>query len=477
MGKHLRQSARTSFRPAAGAPEEGRSGSALVVVLWCVVLLSVTVIGMLDSTRIELRIAKNHGDREQAYYLALAGIEKAKALIYKESQDRKISGSNFRSSLLDDAFSFRDFRLGRGTVKVYRPGTKDEGRHRTVYGLSDEESRINVNAASAEQLGKLQGLDPAIAAAIVDWVDSNDELTPLGAEQTTYAQRNPPYQVRNGPFETLREMLMVQGVTPELLLGEDTNANGVLDPEEQDGEATPPYDNGDSTLDRGWSEYLSLESAVRNLNARGESRVNLSSATEDELSAVDGISSEIAKAIVARRGSDAFRSLADLLEVTAVQENREQNSSDQSSRGPNSTDSSRPDQSNGAKLIDQELLKSIADELTLTSGALRKGVVNVNTATASVLYCLPGMTENLAEAIVNYRRQSGPFESIAHLLDVSGMTVDLFKQIEPRATIRSGTYRIHSEGLIPSTGARRRLHAVVRLGTFDVETLDYREDP
>ncbi len=101
----------------------------------------------------------------------------------------------------------------------------------------------------------------------------------------------------------------------------------------------------------------------------------------------------------------------------------------------------------------------------------------MNTATASVLYCLPGMTENLAEAIVNHRRQNGPFESIAHLLDVSGMTVDLFKQIEPRATIRSGTYRIHSEGLIPSTGARRRLHVVVRLGTFDVETLDYREDP
>ena len=68
------------------------------------------------------------------------------------------------------------------------------------------ESRINVNAASVEQLGKLQNLDPAIAAAIVDWVDSNDEPTPQGAEQSTYAQRNPPYQVRNGPFETLREM-------------------------------------------------------------------------------------------------------------------------------------------------------------------------------------------------------------------------------------------------------------------------------
>ena len=56
--------------------EERRSGSALVVVLWCVALLSVTVIGTLDSTRVELRIAKNHGDREQAYFLALAGIEK-----------------------------------------------------------------------------------------------------------------------------------------------------------------------------------------------------------------------------------------------------------------------------------------------------------------------------------------------------------------------------------------------------------------
>lgn len=481
---------RRRLRRRPAFPRARLSGSALVAVLWCVVLLSVTVYGMLDSTRVELRIARNHGDREQAYYLALAGVEKAKALIYSENEERKTSGLNFRSRLLNDEAAFREIRLGRGIARVYRQGTEEEGRQRIVYGLSDEESRLNVNVASAEQLGKLPNPDPAVAAAIRDWVDSDDELTPQGAEQTYYAELRPPYEVRNGPLETLREMLMIRGVTPELLLGEDTNGNGLLDPEEQDGNTTSPADNGDLVLDRGWSAYLCLESAVPNVNARGEDRVDLSSASEDQLTAVEGISSDIAKAIVARRENGSLESLADLLEVTRVEENQQQNQNQNQNQSPgqpsvnvpqsppgDTNSSNDSNQSGGEKLIGRDLLKSIADELTLTREIERAGVVNVNTATASVLYCLPGLSEDVARAIVTHRRQNGRFESIAHLLDVPGMTVDLFKQIEPRVTTRSGTYRIRSEGVVRSTGARRRLHAVVRLGTYDVETLDYREEP
>jgi len=59
------------------------AGSALVAVLWCLVLLALLTIGMLHTTRLELRLVRNHGDLMQAHYLALAGIEKAKAQIYQ----------------------------------------------------------------------------------------------------------------------------------------------------------------------------------------------------------------------------------------------------------------------------------------------------------------------------------------------------------------------------------------------------------
>ena len=42
-----------------------------------------------------------------------------------------------------------------------------------------------------------------------------------GFRSTAYASRVPPIVPRNAPFETIRELLLVLGVTPELLLGED----------------------------------------------------------------------------------------------------------------------------------------------------------------------------------------------------------------------------------------------------------------
>ena len=53
--------------------------SILVGLLWCLALLSVVVIGILHTARLDLLVVKHYGDRIQAHYLALAGIEKAKA--------------------------------------------------------------------------------------------------------------------------------------------------------------------------------------------------------------------------------------------------------------------------------------------------------------------------------------------------------------------------------------------------------------
>ena len=68
-----------------------RNGSILVGLLWCLALLSVVVIGVLHTARLDLLVVKNYGDRVQAHYLALAGIEKAKALLYQDARDRPAS--------------------------------------------------------------------------------------------------------------------------------------------------------------------------------------------------------------------------------------------------------------------------------------------------------------------------------------------------------------------------------------------------
>lgn len=460
--------------------------SVLVAVLWCLALLSLVVISVLHTARLDLLVQKNDGDLIQARYLALAGIEKAKALLYQDAIERRQTGKNHTGALYDAPESFRDVPLGRGQFRIFRRGGQDEGG-RTIYGISDEESHLNVNYASAEELGKLYGMTPDIVAAIIDWRDEDNSVTPGGAEAEYYASLQPPYQPRNGPLQTTRELLMVRGVSRELLLGKDINQNGFLDSEGYEASNSFFSDNPGSETEGGWSRIVTVDSSVRNVNAAGGDRVNVQSADESSLTSVPGISSEIAKAIVAYRGQNRLESLADLLEVTAVQ-NQSQPGSPQAAAATQASPTGSPvppagqppkappGTPSGPKVINEDLLMDIADDLTAESGEDMPGAVNINTADPAVLACLPGVDQELARAVVSYRQSSGFFPNVAWLLKVPGMTRQVFKQVAPRVTARSETFRILSEGKVGSTGARKRIQVIVHVGLHGIDTLSYRED-
>ena len=222
--------------------------SVLVALLWCLALLSVLVVGVLHRASVDLRVVKNYGDLVQAHYLALAGVEKAKALLYHDASVRKGRARNHTGDLYDAPREFKDVPLGRGQFRVFYQNRREEGGD-VRYGITDEESRLNLNDATAEELGKLEGMTPDVVAAIIDWRDADNTVTPGGAEAEYYASLHPPYLPRNGPFQTTRELLMVRGVTMDLFAGEDANQNGLLDPEEDDGNESYPPDNRDGILD------------------------------------------------------------------------------------------------------------------------------------------------------------------------------------------------------------------------------------
>src|ERR1700689_5030808 len=111
------------------------SGSILVGVLWCMVLLSLLVIGVLHTARMDLLVVKNYGDRVQAHYLALAGVERAKALIYQDVLTRQGTAKNHTGSLYNDAKDFQDVPLGRGQFQVFRRASQEEGGG-IIYGIS-----------------------------------------------------------------------------------------------------------------------------------------------------------------------------------------------------------------------------------------------------------------------------------------------------------------------------------------------------
>ncbi|MBN2490885.1 MAG: helix-hairpin-helix domain-containing protein [Planctomycetes bacterium] len=488
-----------------------RRGSVLIVVLWALVVLGAGVFSVLHAARLELRVAHNHGDRVQARYLALAGVARAVAVIHEVREDRRVRTGDAESTLLaDNPGGFRDVELGRGIYRIVRTVGPGEGAGRVVHALEDEERRLNVNVAAARELARILGLTEDVAAALVDWRDPDDELTPMGAEAAYYAALSPPYRIRNAPFETLAELLQVRGVTPASLFGEDLNGNGILDPGEDD--------NGDGYLDRGWSALLTVASAVRNDDTRGTVRVNVATADAAALAGVDGLSTDLAQAIVEARRVRSLTSLVDLLEVRRVEKVERQDPTPArrpaapatpsrapaapprapdpaapaappppAAPAPAAPDGSPPADASGGggavqyrevgePLISRELLSRVADGLTVREPVL-EGAVNINTAPAEVLACLDGMTEELAAAVVQHRQRHGAFTTIVELLDVPGFTTDVFRQVNPRIAVRSDTWRIVAEGELPSSGAFQRVVAVLRVGNRQPSTLYYREEP
>jgi competence ComEA-like helix-hairpin-helix protein len=445
------------------------NGSILVGVLWCMVLLSLLVIGVLHTARMDLLIVKNYGDRVQAHYLALAGVERAKALLFQDVLTRQGTPKNHTGTLYNDAKDFQDVSLGRGKFQVFRRGSEDEGGG-IIYGISDEESRLNLNTAAPTQFTNLAGITTDIIGAIVAWRSPaptnaavQDGTTVGGADSDYYMSLRPPYMARNGPFQTVRELLMVRGVTPELLLGNDDNQNGFLDSDDDPSDQPPPGSKPPPPPAPGWAALLTVTDTDKNVNASGKDRVNPQTADEATLSAVSGITQPIARAIVSYRGQTQLQTLDDLLSVTA--QNQNQGGANQGGSG-----------NSGSTVISQELLEQIADDLSLATGTDVQGLVNINTAGIEVLICLPGLDRPLAQAIINYRKSTGYFDNVADLLKVDGMTRAIFKLVVPLITTRSETYRIICEGKINSSGVRQRIEAIVHIARTDVQTLAYRED-
>jgi competence protein ComEA len=72
---------------------------------------------------------------------------------------------------------------------------------------------------------------------------------------------------------------------------------------------------------------------------------------------------------------------------------------------------------------------------TTGSGAGSTELININTATLDQLETLPGIGEVLAQRIVDYREENGPFGSVEDLLEVSGIGDATLADLKPQITV------------------------------------------
>ena len=422
------------------------AGAALILVLWAIAILSLVAGGLTFAIRQDLAIANIERDRMVAHWLARAGVERAIAEIMDDVDET----DTLIEAWCDNVTAMQDVELSGGRFNVMHGD--DDDIPMPLYGAADESAKLNINVATREQLLKLPDMTEPIAGAIIDWRDRDEEANDDGVERGYYGSLSHPYDIRNGPFRTVRELLLVRDVTPDLFYGEDRNGNGLLDTNEDDGDASDPPDNADGRLDRGWAAYVTVYSFSKNVNTWGQQRLNLAKASEQDLTQRLNLEDWAAKSIIKARQNKKEGHLVDLLDVRRDSSIR---------RGSTEDDYYPRSDEQKDQPVTKWIFQQIIDDLTLKDDEILYGQININTASQVVLGTLPGVTEELAEAILQRREALGRFSSIGQLLNVTGLTKQVFGQLEASVTVRSSVFRVRSEGWSASGLATATIECVL----------------
>jgi competence protein ComEA len=81
----------------------------------------------------------------------------------------------------------------------------------------------------------------------------------------------------------------------------------------------------------------------------------------------------------------------------------------------------------------QLVLPGATEDVTVTSGDTE--LININTASLEELDSLPGIGPTIAQRIIDYRTEKGPFQTIEDILNVSGIGPSTFDQIKDLITV------------------------------------------
>lgn len=193
-------------------------GVALLTALLIVAMAAIAASAISSAQFIDLRRVQNLLYADQAYEHALGVEDWGRGALLKDA--RHDQAANHHVDVLGETWS-----VALAPTEV--EGGKVQGQ------IEDLQSRFNLNnllaspgdqgGAVALQLAYLQRLlqvlelDPELAQRIADWLDADvDTRYPDGAEDLVYMRAKPGYRTGNGPMKDPSELLLVQGITPQV---------------------------------------------------------------------------------------------------------------------------------------------------------------------------------------------------------------------------------------------------------------------
>jgi general secretion pathway protein K len=207
-------------RRHSNAPQT-RGGFALIIVMIIIFSLAVLAGGFAFSMKVEARLAANNNSEGEIQWLGRSGVELARFVLSESFRQPKPAALNqiwaggpgdlteTNGPLL--AINLASVKLGDGVIAIH---------------IEDQERRANINRVDRQTFERalaIIGLNtvntPVLLDSLEDWLDRDDNLHLSGTESDYYLNQDPPYYAKNGPIDDITELLLVNGITPELFWG------------------------------------------------------------------------------------------------------------------------------------------------------------------------------------------------------------------------------------------------------------------
>jgi hypothetical protein len=482
------------------AADHTRHGVVLIVVLVLVMMVALAGFGFLSAMSTEYEAARLNGSMRQAQQTLASAESTLLWFAALSERERRLLGGTYHNPAMFRGHLVEPLKEpGTGTAStplsttpfIEEPMSTDSAfvddrwRFSVVsldqtpeqnsvlrFGLQNESSKLNLNTlmkweqaspgAGRTSLMQLPGMTEAMADAILDWLDADDQTREFGAETEYYQTLDRPYQATNAVPKQLSELLFVKGVTRSLLMGISPGSDAA----NQSSQAmTPSIDaNGDlasntaSTIGAGWIQHLTVHSAERNQNRRGQPRISLNSTSltelEQQLSAVlpenmtryillarvygltlsaepvSGAEPSAAPYTSSMVAAFPIALLADLMNSTIRVS---------SATGPIVVQS--PLQSSSPEFA--TLAASLFDSTTVNPEFVVSGRINLQTASETALRTIPELTPEIVTQIITQRATLDPAETgtVAWLLSRNVLNPVLFRRVFPELTMGGDVFQ------------------------------------
>ena len=246
-------------------------GVVLVALLWVLAALSLLALNFAASVRTEASLAQSAGEAERDYFFARGGLEEVIYLLaFPEKDPEK------QSRLFPYAGGMNHYWLYQGDLVCH-------------VALQDEAGKLDLNHCSEGSLERLlgvlgvneyQALD--VATRVVEW------RKPASLSQADrQGSSSESYNVNHRDFNSVEELLMIGGVTREMLYGGPRR-----------------NEQGRIEIKRGLAEYVTVYLE--------DGRININYAEPEVLVSALDIDLDTGQSIAEERGTEPFKSASDL---------------------------------------------------------------------------------------------------------------------------------------------------------------------